>query len=34
MESQPQHVELGIYNSFSDLFLVCLKTFDHLNLKL
>ena len=24
----------GDYNSFSDLFLVCLKTIDHLNLKL
>ena len=32
LESQPQNTELGRLNSFSDLFLVCLKTIDLLNL--
>ena len=34
VESQPQNAEFVRSNSFSDLFSVCLRTFDHLNLKL
>ena len=33
-ESQPQNAELADNKSFSDLFSICLKTIDHLNLKL